>query len=130
MVACKKNGVAAKLSSAAGKKRIGVIVARLRDGYTVEQLKAAVDGCTRSPFHQGENDRGQVYDDLELICRADKVDRFIQIAQQPQAQRPPPEEQPPTVLRRTGNTDPIPEQNVWAYRNRKAAEAAAAGSGR
>lgn len=37
--------------------------------YGVERLQAAVDGCRRSPHHRGLNDRGTVYDDLELILR-------------------------------------------------------------
>lgn len=51
--------------------------ARLREGYTVEQLKAAVDGCRRSAFHMGRNDRRVRYDDLQLICRSGShVERF------------------------------------------------------
>lgn len=50
-------------------KRLRLIQARLKDGYTVERLCAAVDGCKLSPFHQGENDRHTRYDDLALICR-------------------------------------------------------------
>jgi len=50
---------------------------RLREGYTVEDLKAAIDGVARSPHHCGENDSGTVYDDLELICRnGGNVERF------------------------------------------------------
>jgi hypothetical protein len=50
---------------------------RLREGYTVEQLQRAVDGCKASAFHQGQNDRGTTYNDLELICRSgEKVEQF------------------------------------------------------
>lgn len=129
-----KSGVAAKTNTAAAKVRLGHIVGRLRDGYTVEQLRAAIVGCSKSPFHNGQNTDGKVYDDLELIMRPGKIDKFIAEANRARPASAPPvpaEEQPPRVLRRTGNTDPIPEQNVWEYRNRKAAEAAAtAGSGR
>lgn len=37
--------------------------------YSVERLQAAIDGCARSPFHQGQNDRNKRYDSLELILR-------------------------------------------------------------
>ena len=70
----------AKLDS----KRQTKIKARLKDGYTVEDLCKAVDGCRRSPHHMGENDQGAVYDDIELICRdATKVDRFMALADSP-----------------------------------------------
>jgi len=54
---------------------------RLAEGYTVEQLKAAVEGCRGSPFHQGDNERGHRYDDITLICRSgSKVEQFIEMA--------------------------------------------------
>lgn len=59
-------------------KRKRAIEARLHDGYTVEQIKLAIDGCKASEFHQGANDRQQIYDDIELICRnASNLDKFI-----------------------------------------------------
>jgi uncharacterized phage protein (TIGR02220 family) len=65
-------------------KRRRVIDARLKEGYSVEQLKQAIDGCKASSFHQGQNDRQQIYDDIELICRsASNVDKFIQISEKP-----------------------------------------------
>jgi hypothetical protein len=55
-----------------------VIRARLADGYTVEDLCLAVDGCAASAFHMGENEKGIRYDSLTLILRdADHVDKFI-----------------------------------------------------
>lgn len=58
-------------------KRKKLIEARLREGYSVDDLKAAVDGCKASDFHQGKNDSGKVYDDLTLILRSgDKVEQF------------------------------------------------------
>lgn len=60
------------------KKKINAI---LKIGYTVEDLKTAIDGCKQSPWHQGQNERQSVYDDIELICRdASHVDRFIKTA--------------------------------------------------
>lgn len=59
-------------------KRDRAIKARLKDGYTVDQLCKAVDGCKLSPHHMGKNDTSTVYDDIELICRdGPKVDKFI-----------------------------------------------------
>lgn len=64
-------------------KRQRTIRARLRDGYTVEQLCQAIDGCKNSPHHMGQNDTSTVYDDLSLICRdATHVDKFIKLADQ------------------------------------------------
>jgi hypothetical protein len=58
--------------------RARVIRERLRDGYSVEDLCLAIDGCAASSFHMGENDRRQVYDSISLILRdADHVDKFI-----------------------------------------------------
>ena len=74
-------------------KRRKKIAARLKDGYTVDDLKAAVDGCKKSPHHMGQNDTRTVYDDIELICRdASHVDKFIALAagrHQPAETRPP-----------------------------------------
>lgn len=73
----KKTG--AKLSADRRRK----IQARLREGYTVDQLKQAVDGCAASAYHMArdptKNPDGTVYNDLELICRSgSKVENFIQ----------------------------------------------------
>ncbi|MDQ3748020.1 MAG: hypothetical protein M3367_03230 [Acidobacteriota bacterium] len=58
------------------------VVARLKEKYTVEQLKEAISGCKKSAFHQGQNDSGVKYDDLELICRkGSQVEKFISIYQ-------------------------------------------------
>ena len=64
-------------------KRKKLIRSALRTGYTVDDLRAAIDGCKASKFHQGDNDRGMVYDDLGLILRdAAKIDQFIGLANQ------------------------------------------------
>jgi hypothetical protein len=53
------------------------IKARLQR-YTVPQILSAIDGCNRSPHHQGHNDSGTIYNDIELICRDDtKLEKFI-----------------------------------------------------
>lgn len=54
------------------------IEARLKEGYSIEQICQAIDGCAASAFHRGQNETGQVYDDLELICRnGSKLESFI-----------------------------------------------------
>jgi hypothetical protein len=67
-------------------KRRRAVAARLREGYTVEQLKLAVDGCARTPHNMGANDQHRRFDDLELICRnGAQVERFISNATGPPA---------------------------------------------
>lgn len=58
-------------------KRRKAVEARLADGYTVDDLRRAIEGCSQTPHNMGQNDRSERYDDLELICRdAAHVDRF------------------------------------------------------
>jgi len=62
-------------------KRTKAIKARLADGYTVEDLKLAVDGIHLDLHKQGANDRQRRYDDIELACReAANVDALIDLA--------------------------------------------------
>lgn len=69
-------------------KRSKAIAARIAEGYSVDEIKQAVDGCKCSAWHQGANDRKQRYDDLELICRdAGRLDRFIALAKDAKTQR-------------------------------------------
>lgn len=77
-------------------KREKAITARLRDGYSVDDLILAVKGCKLTPHNMGKNDRNQVYDDIELICRdAAHVDRFIRNASAENGTKQPP--RPETV---------------------------------
>ena len=58
-------------------KRTKAITARLKEGYTVEQIKLAITGCSMTPHNMGQNDNGKKFDDLELICRnGSNVERF------------------------------------------------------
>lgn len=67
------------------------IAARLKEGYTVDEIKRAIDGCRASPFHRGENPTGKVWDDIELICRTGaKLEGFLNSAPAPKAARPQP----------------------------------------
>ena len=67
---------------AASSKEWRLIQARLREGFTVEDLRGAIDGNHRSPFHCGENDRNREYHSLELIVRdGSKVQQFLDVPQ-------------------------------------------------
>lgn len=60
-------------------KRKKAVRARLKEGYTVEQIKLAIYGCSVTPHNNGTEPKGdgRVYDCLELICRnGDNVERF------------------------------------------------------
>lgn len=64
-------------------KRRKAVLARLKD-YSPEQLRQAIDGCALTPHNMGENDRGERYIDLELICRdVEHVERFMANALDP-----------------------------------------------
>lgn len=60
------------------KERARAIESRLAEGYAVDEIERAIDGCKNSPHHMGVNSTGTVYDDLTLICRnGSKVEQFI-----------------------------------------------------
>jgi hypothetical protein len=51
------------------------VESRLRDGYTEQQIRQAIDGAARAAF---VNDAGKRFDDLELICRnGSKLEDFM-----------------------------------------------------
>lgn len=56
------------------------VVARLKEGFTVEQLCQAVDGFARDPFHLGVNDQRRRYTDLTTTMKGGaKVDAGIRL---------------------------------------------------
>jgi len=60
------------------KERDKAVRSMLKTGYCTEDIKRAIDGCKRSAWHQGDNDRHAIYDDLELICRTGKnLEKFM-----------------------------------------------------
>lgn len=60
------------------KKRENKIIQAIKLGYSIDELKQAIDGCKKTPFNMGQNDRNQRFDDIELILRdATHIDRFI-----------------------------------------------------
>lgn len=69
-------------SSLFNAKRERAVKARLKEGYTVEQIKSAILGCSLTDHNMGKNDSGKKYDDLELICRdGTQVERFANNSQ-------------------------------------------------
>lgn len=59
-------------------KRKRVISRALNFGYSLSDLKQAIDGCANTPYNMGKNDTGSVYDDIGLILRdADHIERFM-----------------------------------------------------
>lgn len=56
-------------------------IERALKSHGADVVRAAIDGCAKSAFHKGQNDRGQVYDDLTLILRdASKIEGFASLA--------------------------------------------------
>jgi biotin operon repressor len=53
------------------KERKAKIQSRLKAGYTIDDIKLAIDNIRQSPFHCGDNDKGKVYATIEFICRND-----------------------------------------------------------
>ena len=59
------------------KDRVAKVKARLTEGYSPDEIRRAIDGCAASHFHQGDNDRGKLYNDITLICRnGSTLERF------------------------------------------------------
>jgi len=57
------------------------IVGRLSEGYSVQDLKEAIDGCHKTPWNCGENPGGKIYQSLLLIVRdSSQVSRFLEFA--------------------------------------------------
>lgn len=72
------------MRKAAGTKFLGdrkqKVRSRLREGFTVEQIKRAIDGVAQSPWHRGENPGGREYTDLTMICGSPaKLEQFIEM---------------------------------------------------
>jgi hypothetical protein len=58
-------------------QRRQLIERRMREGYSVDELVDAVTGWKHSSHHCGENERGTIYCDLNLLLRdADHIERF------------------------------------------------------
>lgn len=60
------------------KERKAKILARLKNGYSVDDIKLAITNIRRSSFHCGENEKGKVYATIEFICRnAAKLEEWM-----------------------------------------------------
>jgi hypothetical protein len=79
-------------------KRRKAIADRLREKFSVADLKSAVEGIFLSPFHMGDNKTQRKYTDITLACRdAEHVEKFCELAvryHQHQAEEIPPESEP------------------------------------
>lgn len=54
------------------KGRRDKIIARLKSGYSVEEICTAIKNIRQSSFHCGDNDKHMFYATLEFICRNDE----------------------------------------------------------
>lgn len=60
------------------KNRTSRIKARLREGYTVDQLCCAISNASQDKFLMGENEKGCVYDGIKTLLRdAEQVERLM-----------------------------------------------------
>lgn len=53
-------------------KRMDLINERLEHGFTVDQIKKAINNIRTSSFHCGENDKGLFYATIDYTCRSDE----------------------------------------------------------
>jgi hypothetical protein len=68
-----------------GDKERRLVLARLKEGYSLADLCQAIDGCHRSPHHCGQNDQGTKYQSLDLIVRdASHVQQFMETPEHPE----------------------------------------------
>ncbi|WP_313457945.1 hypothetical protein [Achromobacter sp.] len=59
-------------------KRRKAIKTALKNGHSLEDLRRAIRGCSKTPHNMGQNDRREKYNGIDLILRsADQIDRFI-----------------------------------------------------
>ena len=62
------------------------IKARLKEGYTRDDIELAIMGCRASGFHMGDNPGRVKYNDIELICRSgEKLESFMDRTEQAEA---------------------------------------------
>lgn len=77
----RKNRMTSKMTP----KRMKCIKDRLKQGYTVDDIKTAIYNCSQDPFSMGRNDRNKPFNDIELICRSgEKLESFFTAAQSQQ----------------------------------------------
>jgi hypothetical protein len=68
-------------------KRKSVIKKAFKSGYSTDEIKEAITGCSLTPHNMGKNKNGQIYDGIALILKnSDQIDRFIANSKNPPAQ--------------------------------------------
>lgn len=78
-----------KAKATLDRKRRDLIDRRLAEGHLPEDLKAAIDGYVRSPWHQGQNDRKRKYLGLELMLRdAEHIEAGLDLLMQAKVVNP------------------------------------------
>lgn len=66
--------------------RITRVIARLREGYTEDEIRRAIRNVAASEWHRGQNDRGKEYVDLSMICGSgERLERYRDMDQVPDA---------------------------------------------
>ena len=80
----RKNRLTAKMTP----KRTKAIRDRLKQGYTMDDIKLAIYNCSQDPWSMGNNDRQKPFNDIELICRSgEKLESYLDAVQQKAAAR-------------------------------------------
>jgi hypothetical protein len=75
VVAMDKNPNKCKLTP----KRSKAIKDRLREGYEIDDIKDAINGCRQDAWSMGANPRNKPFNDIELICRSgEKLEHFAE----------------------------------------------------
>ena len=65
-----------------------VLLRKALASYPLKALQQVVDGALKSPWHTGENDKGQKYLKLELLFRdSEKIEQFIEYDENPPRKR-------------------------------------------
>ncbi len=84
-------------------KRKNLIAGALKS-FSVDDLKSAIDGCSKTPHNMGDNDRGEVYDGLHVIFKdAHQIERFIKNSMEP-----------PKKVRKLTNSERIRKEGIEA----------------
>jgi hypothetical protein len=91
-----------------GDKRIKVIRAALKWGYSPRDLCRAIQGCALTPHNLGKNDRGQKYLGLHVCLGSeDQIDRFMANSKAPPVA---PEKRPANQIPGWWNSDDLAKQ--------------------
>ncbi|SJM89997.1 hypothetical protein [Crenothrix polyspora] len=76
----------------------------MKSGYSVDDIKTAIIGCSMTPHNMGANENKQIYDGLHVILKPENIDRFIGNAQK----------SPVSVTSRPGLKQPV-QHPVYVY---------------